>query len=65
MKELLEDLKALLEKHSATIELEEDEGFLTLSISTETDTYDLDNGYRDFLVSKETLERNIKELDDE
>lgn len=61
MKELLEDLKAVLEKHQALIQLEEiDEGFFELTVETLNDIQVLDTGYRDLYVTPDTLEINLK-----
>lgn len=62
MKELLKDLKAVLEKHGAIIVLEEDEGFLDLNLEKGSQTFILDSGYRDLLISPETIEIYLKKL---
>ena len=62
MRELLEELKAVLEKHSATIVLKEKEGFLELELQTGIGIHVLDSGSRDLFFSSETIGWDLDEL---
>ena len=59
MKEFKKELKALLEKHNATIfvEQEEDDSFLYLQLRIGEEKQDIDTGYRDLEISPFNLQK--------
>lgn len=52
MEDFQEELYKLLSKHNASIEVEEEQGFLYLNIVKGDETKTVDTGYRDLTINE-------------